>query len=924
MRAKIVRAGLLLLFSAITGLQAYTFSHTSEGVVQRWRSSDLKVQYYLNQGGYSKIDKGVLATIVQDCFNSWQNNPLCGLSFSYMGQTSKAVVGSDGNNLVIFDSQTTDGFQVSQKAGASTIGLTWRTYYTDTGEIADADIIFNEQFTFTATEKTDLSRKLINLRDVLTHEIGHLVGLNHTYLETATMWPYAADGQASLAPDDSAGAGALYPTSTFSTTRDSITGTVKDFEGNPLFGVFISAIPTGSTGETVSAISLEGGHYNISGLPRSGSYRLHARSVDLAHLDTYEETRGSSSVFIPQYYGGVTRLEDAQSLSAGSQGADFTMSVATVLARYDSQYGGITVFSAYPSGQISDNCYYAVQFPASTLPTAFTVYGMQFWNNDYDMFWPRIMLCEDASGKPNLQNVLREVDNFQGKETDFSLVEWENITLTNSKDIWVVFQLPNKQFTAVGDGPGLGFENVGTFYNNFYYSSNGGSSFSKLIGGTYKYDPLVSLTVGLTTAPIPVAQLASASLDFGVTKIKQTATIPLLVSNPGTGELTIGNSITSSNAAFSAMMGDYRVQAGGTDTILVRFLPKVSYATYNAQLTLTTNDPARSSLNVLVKGRGAWPKAAVSSSPIDFGPVEAGQSVTRVLNIKSTGDVTLYAFKFALSGGPFSMSVADTLRIAAGDSAGLSLTFSPLAAVPASTRLSFSVDDSLASAFNISLSGTGTGSTVVKSCDFTGDGRSGLIDAVAFMLLARTNPDDPRLDWNGDGVYSLADVMALIQDIRNETCPAVSLAAARGKDDQTFLAGLSRDDIEYLRRALQSVSLSQSEREAFDALLDKAGAPSQLPRTFALAQNSPNPFNPRTAITFSVPESAGAAPVSLVVFDIRGQIVRTLVDSAREPGSHTVYWEGDDDSGRKVPSGIYLYRLRAGDQAFTRKMVLLK
>ncbi|MCE5272098.1 choice-of-anchor D domain-containing protein [bacterium] len=926
MKAKIVRASLLFVFSAITSLQAYTFSHavneeSGKVSVQRWHSSDLRVSYYLNQGGYSRIDNATLVTIVQNCFSTWQNNPLCGLSFNYMEPTAHSTVGSDGYNLVIFDSQTTDGFKVAQKAGASTIGLTWRTYYTDTGEIADADIIFNEEFTFSATEKTDLGRKLINLKDVLTHEIGHLVGLNHTYLENATMWPYAADGQASLAADDSAGAGALYPTDLFSTSRDSITGVVKDFDGNPLFGIFVSAIPVGSTDESISALCLEGGHYCIAGLRKDVSYRLRARSVDLAHLDTYEETHGSSEVFIPQYFNGVTRLDDAQTLPSGSLGVDFTMSVATVLARHDAQYSGITVLS-FP-GDISDNCYYAVRFPSADLPAAFTVFGMQFWNNDYAMFWPRIMLCEDVSGKPNLQNVLRQVVNFQGKEKDFSLVEWENITLTNGRDLWVVFQLPNKQLADVGDGPALGAENGGTFFNSLYYSTNGGSTFTKY-QTSQPYDPLVSLTVGLTTAPIPVAQLATANLDFGVTKIKQTATIPLLVTNPGTGELTIGNSITSSNAAFSAVMGDYRVPAGGTDSILVRFLPKVSYATYNAQLTLTTNDPARTSLNVLVKGRGAWPKAQVSVTPIDFGAVETGQSVTRVLNIKSTGDVVLYAYKFALSGGPFSLSAADTLRIAAGDSAGLSLTFSPLVPGPASTRLSFSVDDSLASAFNISLSGSGTGPAVVRSCDFSGDGRPGLTDAVAFLLLARSAPGDPRLDWNEDGLYSLADVLALVRDIRAETCPSVSLAASEGKNDQTFLAGLSRDDIDYLRRALQSVSLSQPEREAFDALLDGAGAPSQLPRVFALAQNSPNPFNPRTAITFSVPEGAGATPVTLVVFDIRGQIVRTLVDSPREPGSHTVYWEGEDDSGRRVPSGIYLYRLRADGQAFTRKMVLLK
>jgi len=73
-----------------------------------------------------------------------------------------------------------------------------------------------------------------------------------------------------------------------------------------------------------------------------------------------------------------------------------------------------------------------------------------------------------------------------------------------------------------------------------------------------------------------------------------------------------------------------------------------------------------------------------------------------------------------------------------------------------------------------------------------------------------------------------------------------------------------------------------------------------------------------------VPEGGGAMPLSLVVFDIRGQLVRTLVSGPREPGNHTVYWEGEDESGRKAPSGIYFYRMRVDGKAFTRKMVLIK
>jgi hypothetical protein len=93
------------------------------------------------------------------------------------------------------------------------------------------------------------------------------------------------------------------------------------------------------------------------------------------------------------------------------------------------------------------------------------------------------------------------------------------------------------------------------------------------------------------------------------------------------------------------------------------------------------------------------------------------------------------------------------------------------------------------------------------------------------------------------------------------------------------------------------------------------------PRGFALAQNYPNPFNPVTNLDFTLP-SAGAA--KLVVFDLVGHKVRTLVDSPMQAGTHSVVWDGRDDAGNQLSSGIYFYRLTAGQQSWTKKMMFLK
>ena len=94
-----------------------------------------------------------------------------------------------------------------------------------------------------------------------------------------------------------------------------------------------------------------------------------------------------------------------------------------------------------------------------------------------------------------------------------------------------------------------------------------------------------------------------------------------------------------------------------------------------------------------------------------------------------------------------------------------------------------------------------------------------------------------------------------------------------------------------------------------------------LPQSFSLSQNCPNPFNPETAIRYDLPVEA---KVSLFVYDIGGQRVRLLVDEEKEAGRHTVVWDGKDEAGREVASGIYLYRLRTDGFACTRKMALIR
>jgi hypothetical protein len=94
-----------------------------------------------------------------------------------------------------------------------------------------------------------------------------------------------------------------------------------------------------------------------------------------------------------------------------------------------------------------------------------------------------------------------------------------------------------------------------------------------------------------------------------------------------------------------------------------------------------------------------------------------------------------------------------------------------------------------------------------------------------------------------------------------------------------------------------------------------------VPQTYALLPNAPNPFNPSTSIGFALPE---ASAVKLVIFDALGQTVRTLVDERRSAGRYTATWDGRNMRGSQVSSGVYFYRLEAGDYRQIRRMMLIK
>lgn len=99
-----------------------------------------------------------------------------------------------------------------------------------------------------------------------------------------------------------------------------------------------------------------------------------------------------------------------------------------------------------------------------------------------------------------------------------------------------------------------------------------------------------------------------------------------------------------------------------------------------------------------------------------------------------------------------------------------------------------------------------------------------------------------------------------------------------------------------------------------------------IPRAAGLSQNFPNPFNPATTIALDIPRDGGkgASHVRLAIHDLRGRLVRVLLEGALPPGRHQVVWDGRGEGEAAAPSGIYFSSLSVGRENFTRKMILLR
>jgi hypothetical protein len=244
-------------------------------VINKWAPSSFPIAWRMNPTRSPNVTgAGDIESAFRQALEAWSAISTATITFAEGPPVAaSAKPGLDQINLI------TTNLTPSEWAvyGVDAVSLTNVMSSVTTGEILEADIIFNPNVAF-STEATTPPH-VPDLQAVATHEIGHLLGLDHTPLASAVMFPIAAGNGVSrtLTADDMIGVSTLYPTAAFA-ARGLIEGTVRTTTNDGVFGAIVVAV--GANGQPMATtVTDPDGNYSIAGLP-AGSYTLLAEPMD--------------------------------------------------------------------------------------------------------------------------------------------------------------------------------------------------------------------------------------------------------------------------------------------------------------------------------------------------------------------------------------------------------------------------------------------------------------------------------------------------------------------------------------------------------------------------------------------------------------------------------------------------------------------
>ena len=475
-----------------------------------------------------------------------------------------------------------------------------------------------------------------------------------------------------------------------------------------------------------------------------------------------------------------------------------------------------------------------------------------------------------------------------------------------------------------------------------------------LIGkGTTGY-PADTLQLTVTSTSDPLILVSPSVLNFGQVPEDSVKNINLRITNNGffgdVLKLTVSGISSSIPEVTTTYTNQFTLDPTFWRDITVSFAPP-EIAEYSGVLTIISDDPAFPSLEIPISGQGIierTPPVVDSTAPLaDAKQFPVVQPIIIEFS-EALDEQTVIADNISVISGKSGSAIEGSLSY---NSELYQIIFTPTAGFAAEDSIVVTVSGALLDLAGNSLDGNddgvGEGSPVddytfsfttglavypgdanndgiVNEMDIlplgvyweiTGDARNALVTWTRQPSVSWTPKRATYADCNGDGIVNEQDMLVIGThwglSHQIEGVPTVftldELQASSFKFDQ-------------LDKFINYSDMGETGSKFKDIISAYLSTPGEI-ESFTLGRNFPNPFNPITTIDFTLPRTCH---VRLEVYNVLGQTVKLLINEQMDSGLKTVVWDGTDDAGNDVPSGVYFYRMTADEFNEVKKMLLIR
>jgi hypothetical protein len=846
----------------------------SSPVVQaHWLPANLPLPMVIDPTNLDKTNAVASAEIVASA-EEWELIPTSYFTVDahdYTGAAGELVpaLAFDGQNSILFD-PTGANFPT-----AGVIAFTRSIIDGTDGHTLDTDVVANDRDFWWSTsavlEPAPAGQSSVDLRAVITHELGHAFGLDHTSILGGTMIPFIQNdiSQRSLELDDRAGNSTIYPEASFLSDFGTISGSITNgFSGAATFGAHVEAILISdpSPANAISAISGEltlrngTGEYMIHGLP-PGSYAVRIVPLDGVHTTASDANvggpyNGLDIDFETEFWNGAGESADGftdhpgdfspVSVTAGNNTPGIDIQTNTFAGRVDiAQYGQFENVVTFRS-----TGYLAVRFDPP-FDGSYNIEQIEFPSFTFNgipatFLSAKLCLMNPATGLPDIANPIINITPFVGNPNGVNTVP-VNIAGTNGATYFWALQFPNQTTT-----PG--------FPNNF-----------------------------------PFLRADLVQLERGI--FANSYTVPL--SGPGAGVLVDRNLAVSmrcqlANASDVPIKSSFNLGSNRRATNMEFSYTKPADVRED-KFALPNN--SLDHVDLIVRAAGApGTYSIVASGGAGAGSIKLDpQPSNTVPAIYSTQAVDKFGHR-SLQSNVTIPGILEDAQEPNGDKNSATVLTLPVVNKPATYQPAGDLD-------YYSLTAK-PGETITASATHVGtlDGRNDP-DYVMFLI-----------DQTGEVVAFNDDFTGLDPKVVYTVPPPAG--NANGKAPRKFLILVT----DFYASFLNPGGAPRIPTPATYRLDASVAAPVNAamamrvvdPDRFLFANNGPNPANPLSKFLYVIPRSAGSQDVRLRIYDVNGRLVRTVVSGVQSPGPYTAMWDGRDDQGRGVASGNYFARLNVG------------